>query len=100
MDNPTEKQGRPPLKKNFQLRWATGPDACMHSDGEWQLHFKQVAGPRNFANKHLSLAEWLAYPKDTDHVIYYVFWKREPRSVVLENLIRSGIPKDDIEIAD
>lgn len=90
------------MEKNFQLRWATGADARIHSDGEWQLHFKHGAA-RDFANKHLSRNEWLAPSARPDEAkeppaeIYYIFWKQVARPVVLENLVRAGIRENDIE---
>jgi hypothetical protein len=81
----------------YRLRWAEGEEARMNLSGEWQLRFRDSAA-RDFAHQHLNLSEWLSFQKTSADEIVYTYLKSSDTSVVLDNLIKSGIPKQDIEI--
>jgi hypothetical protein len=88
------------MEKELMLRWATGDQIRIPDtrDGEWQLRFKCSTG-RDFANKHLSRAQWLGIESSLDDEILYSFIDDGAKiSDVLQNLHASGIPHNEIEI--
>jgi hypothetical protein len=81
--------------KPFKLRWATGKEARIHQEGEWQLRFRDGAA-RDSAAKRLNVNNW--YPTNEPDEIIYIFHMRREISEPLANLIAAGIPKEEIEL--
>lgn len=84
--------------KAFTLRRAVGEQARIHSDGEWQLRFRDGSA-RDFAHRRFALEKWLCHKTAPDDEILYTFLNDgADLSAVLAALETAGIPRAEIEV--
>jgi len=81
--------------KPFKLLWATGKEARIHPEGEWQLRFRNDVA-RDYAAKRLNVNNW--YPTNELDESIYIFHMRREIPEPLANLIAAGIRKEEIDL--